>query len=1106
MAVGEYLPPVVTRLSMNIDDFVGGVAKAKAALKALDGDVEIKVDDAGIDAAIAKMGRFKDKTEQATAAQKAFSGQVRDSSRALLYQSAALDAANGSITSMSRRAATAAAAQGRLQHAIDQTNMSLAGQALAGAAARAGLPVMPGRNGLNGGNGINAPNGGTSKMPGWFGFLQQDVTLWGGLLGDAHFIGKVQLWHVAVDALIETFISLGSALADLTIMFASWAAAGDDIFNRLMAISSVNQALGANVPPLTGNFQKLSQSLAPQVVEAYGAALNTVSKNTGTLSSVATAATQGMDNWLARLDLFIKSTSGGGFLQSGLGFLHQFSQVADSLGVSLLNLAKADPGTAHFLMDIATAAAKVVEAVTSLPTWFLQATMAVHSFFLWGGLLATQLLKLLNPISRVALALGGLGAGGAMTGQAAGLAATATAGERTKAVIADIAAGFKAFGSNIASVVMMWVGLAQATSTWTVVSALAKTAAGNLGKALLAVAASPWTWAIIGAAAIAAFTLEMIHADDAAKNFANTMKSDLGNMGVGDAIIQSMTDINTLQKSIASAGAAMNKSISSAGKGGLASWLDPVGIARNLGIIKQQADSVQIYQGALANLNGTQSKLFQGMQHLTSQGLTWNQALAVMDMAGVKAGDGLDLMNQKTDNLLKGYQSLGFQAGILGNSINAVSFAEEQQNSQIQQITQGYSAFINLVTGGVTAFTQFQQQLQGIGTAASTADNKLSVGMGKVSVTTKGAGAAASGAAVKFDDLSSAGLQLQSAFAQGVSSGSQLMNQLYLMASASNLGDRGLHLLTQAGQDMVAQLIPLSQGNRTAASEIYALAQTAGYHGAPSLAALAKWSGTATGKAADLNRIISILTGSSADLATDVNNLANAIQGNLNQAMAQALLQANGGQRVFDNFVSSLQNSKTSAGNLGAAAENLAKKLLAVEGNTTQARGTFESFIIAMGGSQRAADQLWRDLTSGAAGSASAVQRDMAALQSAINSLHGKTITITTIERAIGAGSAPRAGVSSPSALKGYATGTSGAARGWGWVGEKGPELVNFRGGETVIPNQVSRGYAAGAGDFSGDTHVHVYLDGRKIQRTVQKRSATTERRTGTSGLSRRTR
>jgi hypothetical protein len=48
------------------------------------------------------------------------------------------------------------------------------------------------------------------------------------------------------------------------------------------------------------------------------------------------------------------------------------------------------------------------------------------------------------------------------------------------------------------------------------------------------------------------------------------------------------------------------------------------------------------------------------------------------------------------------------------------------------------------------------------------------------------------------------------------------------------------------------------------------------------------------------------------------------------------------------------------------------------------------------------------------------------------------------------------------------AGGTSGAAPGWSWVGEEGPELVHMQGGETVVPHgqsmQMTRGYAAGVG------------------------------------------
>lgn len=43
---------------------------------------------------------------------------------------------------------------------------------------------------------------------------------------------------------------------------------------------------------------------------------------------------------------------------------------------------------------------------------------------------------------------------------------------------------------------------------------------------------------------------------------------------------------------------------------------------------------------------------------------------------------------------------------------------------------------------------------------------------------------------------------------------------------------------------------------------------------------------------------------------------------------------------------------------------------------------------------------------------------------------------------------------------RGYASGTTNAARGWAWVGERGPELMYMGGGETVLPADVSAAVA----------------------------------------------
>ncbi|MEQ1954426.1 M15 family metallopeptidase [Mesorhizobium yinganensis] len=46
----------------------------------------------------------------------------------------------------------------------------------------------------------------------------------------------------------------------------------------------------------------------------------------------------------------------------------------------------------------------------------------------------------------------------------------------------------------------------------------------------------------------------------------------------------------------------------------------------------------------------------------------------------------------------------------------------------------------------------------------------------------------------------------------------------------------------------------------------------------------------------------------------------------------------------------------------------------------------------------------------------------------------------------------------------GYANGTENAPPGWAWIGERGPELMRMRGGETIRNNATSKAMAAGGG------------------------------------------
>jgi len=65
----------------------------------------------------------------------------------------------------------------------------------------------------------------------------------------------------------------------------------------------------------------------------------------------------------------------------------------------------------------------------------------------------------------------------------------------------------------------------------------------------------------------------------------------------------------------------------------------------------------------------------------------------------------------------------------------------------------------------------------------------------------------------------------------------------------------------------------------------------------------------------------------------------------------------------------------------------------------------------------------------------------------------------------------------------GYAKGTTSATRGFRWVGERGPELMSFHGGEGVTPNHR---LGVNEGGMTININVNGALDPNAVARQVQ--------------------
>jgi hypothetical protein len=783
---------------------------------------------------------------------------------------------------------------------------------------------------------------------GVYSLLTKNVTLWGGALGHIPLLGEAPAWHIALDGLLEATIALVSAGLALTAGFIAMEPAAHDIFNHLLAVHDVNNALNSDIPPLTGHLHDLQQQMAPGTVEAFGGALNLVNTQGGVFNVVAGQVVGGIDAWIAKLDVWSSAQEhSGALLTNGVIYLHQFEGVVDSLGQSLDNIAKADPGTAHYLLDLVGAGAKLLEIVTSLPQPILYTIVALHSFALWGGLVATGVDKVTTSVLGGVQAVGRFAAGFGAFGESGKLALA-----ETQIPLADLRTNVEAVGE-------------ESKKTGGILGALGS---GNL-----------WAWAAVGAVAIAGVAYWMTQADSDTKKFVSTMNESLGSLSASQAITGINVDIEQLNNKIAQVPghvAEMNSSFDKSEdtlRGGLektfkslndysdpskwgsaaVNWFVGLGGAakgfwdtttRAFGAthaeLSKSAD-INAYKGSIIDLTKEQSNLFGETAHLMQQGNSYSQSLALMDIAGVKASDSFAVMKQKVDNLITGYQNMSVRGGILRSGVDAITLSTELQSSNISKLTGAWDTFLTLVTSGDTAFIGFEQ-----GIATLDADSKK-------------AGASMTG-------LSGASLTLRNDFQTSLTAAGKQYDALAGLASAAGLGARGTKLLSQAGKDLVAQLIPQAAHSKEATAELYAFAQIAGYNGPDSLKALTKWLGNTKGAEQSLDKIQSTLTVSAAGLTQDMKNLANALSGTLNTAMAAAIVQAGGGQKAFDKFATVVKNQPGNLSAMRGAASGLARQLITTLGNTKDAQKEFEVFSVKLGLSKSQADALWTSVVSGA--------------------------------------------------------------------------------------------------------------------------------------------
>lgn len=774
---------------------------------------------------------------------------------------------------------------------------------------------------------------------GWFG-LNSQLRLFGGLLPG--ILGTVSAWHVVLDFIIEGVAVFLPAIVTMIAGLTAFGVAGSDaaiaVYNRLNAIHTASDALNAVIPPMTGNLEKLHAQVRPQVWQLYGDAIDVVHNKTGLFSQLALATGNVVDRLAARLTVDLTSNSKGleTFLGIGAANLAKLGTFFSNIGQALLSFIKVtqDTHVDQIFLSVFVALSQLLVLVTKLPTPLLAAVVGLHAFWLWGGLVATVALQMLSPLRSLALALGAVEAASV----AGGLSSTgkdASAFERLKAGLTDIGAGlgaiparFSLFSRSAGEAATAAGDVAVATEGAGVAATDAAAAGGGLaavfsrlGPAL----ANPIGLIAVLAVALAGTYTYLALLPDPTQKWINSLNQALSKATAFTVVSQTVGDL-----------AAVTQQLAKAQAGGVGNATELAGAQRGLS-------------------NDLGNELSHVGQVSKAYGTDFVGALALLNTAGVKTSDlftaqghvwAADL--QQVKGLVAGYAAMGQGLSALQNDVSVQLVNTSNQVTAMGKLNTAWDTWTATVGKAPSAFIAVAQ-----GFATFTTDAQA-------------AGAAMTG-------LSAPSLTLQSDFQGSYNNVQALFDAFRNDQALTGAGD-----FTKFVKDAVAALIPMAGGSKEAAAQISALAQEAGGPATDHIKTLEQWVGNIKDPLTAMYDASNQAAIGASNLSQDAARLTTTLQSDLNPAMASAIFNAHGGQGVFNAFASALAKSGPGSAATATAAKNVATELLAVSGNSANAKANFVGFAEAMGLNAKQADALWKQASAHITANLAQVRGDLA--------------------------------------------------------------------------------------------------------------------------------
>lgn len=349
----------------------------------------------------------------------------------------------------------------------------------------------------------------------------------------------------------------------------------------------------------------------------------------------------------------------------------------------------------------------------------------------------------------------------------------------------------------------------------------------------------------------------------------------------------------------------------------------------------------------------------------TTQSTTSSSGTTASHTKGVRSGTSNTSTNSSSSSNRTGTSTSGGKSGGTSSS-----------SGTTQSNTTGTSSSVTSGTSNTSSVSSHSGTSSSTTSSLTTPGNKAH----KISISAKGkmtgAGSNPVAPSDMFGALSPGAMAAMQAFIQQLQAAQQLFAALQTQATVSGNSPLAQFSLGKAGKDIIAQLaaIPGIGKNKETTSMLGALATQTGFKGnVTDFQAIVKWAGSAAGAEADLNKQQQILTITSANLAADAAALSKTMNIQLSGAMAQAIFDAEGGQKAMTDFAKAITGVKDKAHPtsiefmaMQKSGLTVAKMLLTMTGNAQAARQQFETFMAMQGMSVSVADQLWNSYNLGA--------------------------------------------------------------------------------------------------------------------------------------------